>query len=48
MSVFRRLEDRLEGLVRGVFSRAFSSEVQPIELAAESGVHFSKGYYRVA
>ena len=33
MTVFRRLEDRLEGLVRGVFSRAFSSEVQPIELA---------------
>lgn len=33
MNVFRRLEDRLEGLVRGVFSRAFSSEVQPIELA---------------
>jgi hypothetical protein len=33
VSVFRRLEDRLEGLVRGVFSRAFSSEVQPIELA---------------
>jgi hypothetical protein len=33
LSVFRRLEDRLEGLVRGVFSRAFSSEVQPIELA---------------
>lgn len=27
------MEDRLEGLVRGVFSRAFSSEVQPIELA---------------
>lgn len=33
MSLFRRLEDRLEGLVQGVFSRAFSSEVQPIELA---------------
>ena len=33
MSVFRKVEDRLEGLVRGVFSRAFSSEVQPIELA---------------
>jgi hypothetical protein len=33
LSVFRRLEDRLEGLVRGTFSRAFSSEVQPIELA---------------
>jgi hypothetical protein len=33
MSVFRNLEARLEGLVEGVFSRAFSSEVQPVELA---------------
>lgn len=33
MSVFRNLEARLEGLVQGVFSRAFSSEVQPIEIA---------------
>ena len=33
MSVFRSLEARIEGLVEGVFSRAFSSEVQPVELA---------------
>lgn len=33
MNVFRNLEARLESLVQGVFSRAFSSEVQPIEIA---------------
>ncbi|MGA7396896.1 MAG: DUF3662 and FHA domain-containing protein [Solirubrobacterales bacterium] len=33
MSVFRKFEARIEGLVEGVFSRAFSSEVQPVELA---------------
>ena len=33
MSLFRNLEARIEGLVEGVFSRAFSSEVQPVELA---------------
>ncbi len=33
MSLFRNLESRIEGLVEGVFSRAFSSEVQPVELA---------------
>lgn len=33
MSVFRNLEAKIEGLVEGVFSRAFSSEVQPVELA---------------
>jgi hypothetical protein len=33
ISVLRNLEARLEGLVEGVFSRAFSSEVQPVELA---------------
>ncbi len=33
MSVFKNLEARIEGLVEGVFSRAFSSEVQPVELA---------------
>jgi len=33
LSVFRNLEARIEGLVEGVFSRAFSSEVQPVELA---------------
>lgn len=33
VNLFRNLEARLEGLVEGVFSRAFSSEVQPVELA---------------
>jgi len=33
VSLFRNLESRIEGLVEGVFSRAFSSEVQPVELA---------------
>jgi hypothetical protein len=33
MSVLRNLEARIEGLVEGVFSRAFSAQVQPVELA---------------
>jgi hypothetical protein len=33
VSLFRNFESRIEGLVEGVFSRAFSSEVQPVELA---------------
>jgi hypothetical protein len=33
VSLFRNFEARIEGLVEGVFSRAFSSEVQPVELA---------------
>lgn len=33
MSVLRNLEARIEGLVEGVFSRAFKSEVQPVEIA---------------
>lgn len=33
MSVLRNLEAKLEGLVEGAFSRAFKSEVQPVELA---------------
>jgi len=33
VSVLRNLESRIEGLVEGIFSRAFSSEVQPVELA---------------
>ncbi|MBN9622890.1 MAG: DUF3662 domain-containing protein, partial [Actinobacteria bacterium] len=33
MALLRRLESGIEGLVEGVFSRAFSSEVQPVELA---------------
>ena len=33
MSVLRNLEARIEGLVEGVFSRAFCSQVQPVEIA---------------
>lgn len=33
MSVLRSLEAKLEGLVEGAFSRAFKSEVQPVEIA---------------
>jgi len=33
ISVLRNLEQRIESLVEGVFSRAFSSQVQPVEIA---------------
>ena len=33
ISVLRNLEQRIEGLVEGVFSRAFTSQVQPVEIA---------------
>src|SRR3954462_8159335 len=33
MSVLRNIEQKLEGLFEGTFSRAFKSEVQPIEIA---------------
>ena len=33
MSVLRNLEAKLEGLVEGAFSRAFRSQVQPVEIA---------------
>jgi hypothetical protein len=33
MSVLRKLEHRLEGLIEGAFSRAFKARVQPVELA---------------
>src|SRR5438067_2235154 len=33
MSVFRSLESKIAGLVEGTFSRAFRSEVRPVELA---------------
>lgn len=34
MSVLRRFEARLEGMVTGAFSKAFRAEVQPVEIAA--------------
>jgi hypothetical protein len=33
IGVLRNLEARIEGLVEGAFSRAFSSQVQPVEIA---------------
>jgi len=51
ISVLRNLEARIEGLVEGVFSRAFSSEVQPVELARklakEMDAHKTAGISRV-
>jgi len=47
----RNLESRIEGLVEGVFNRAFSSEVQPVELARklakEMDSHKTAGVARV-
>ncbi|NED95434.1 DUF3662 domain-containing protein [Phytoactinopolyspora alkaliphila] len=34
MGVLQRFERRLEGLVQGAFTKAFRSEVQPVEIAA--------------
>ena len=33
MSLLRSLEEKIEGLVEGAFSRAFKTHVQPVELA---------------
>src|ERR1051326_7554019 len=33
MSVLRKVESKLAGLVEGTFSRAFKSEVRPVEIA---------------
>src|SRR4029453_249045 len=37
MSVLRSIEHRIESIVEGVFSRAFRSHVQPVELARKLG-----------
>ena len=37
MSVLRSLEEKIAGLVEGTFSRAFRSEVRPVEIAAQAG-----------
>lgn len=34
MSLFDRLEKKIEGAVNGVFARAFKGDVQPVEIAA--------------
>lgn len=51
MSFFRNIESRLQGLFEGTFSRAFSSEVQPVELARtlarEMDSHKTAGVSRV-
>jgi hypothetical protein len=51
ISVLRNLEARIEGLVEGVFSRAFSSGVQPVEvarkLAKEMDAHKAASVSRV-
>jgi hypothetical protein len=51
ISVLRNLEARIEGLVEGVFSRAFSSGVQPVEiarkLAKEMDAHKTASVQRV-
>ncbi len=51
MSFFRNIESRLQGLFEGTFNRAFSSEVQPVELARtlarEMDSHKTAGVSRV-
>lgn len=51
MSVFRSLESKIAGLVEGTFSRAFRSEVRPVEiarkLAREMDEHKSPSVSRV-
>lgn len=51
MSFFRNIETRLQGLFEGTFNRAFSSEVQPVELARtlarEMDSHKTAGVSRV-
>jgi hypothetical protein len=51
MSVFRSLESKIAGLVEGTFSRAFRSEVRPVEiarrLAREMEEHQSQSVSRV-
>src|SRR3954452_23168944 len=51
MSVLRNLESKLAGLVEGTFSRAFKSEVRPVEigrkLAREMDEHKAQSLSRV-
>lgn len=51
MNFFRNIESRLQGLFEGTFNRAFSSEVQPVELARtlarEMDSHKTAGVSRV-
>src|SRR5215207_793209 len=47
MSVLRSLESKIAGLVEGTFSRAFRSEVRPVEIAREMEEHQSHSVSRV-
>ena len=51
MSIFKSIENKLEGLVEGGFGRAFKSSVQPVELAhklaKEMGDHKTVGVSNV-
>jgi FhaA, N-terminal domain/FHA domain len=51
MSMLRNIEQKLEGLVQGAFSRAFRSGVQPVELARklvrEMEAHKAQSIHRV-
>lgn len=42
MSVLRNLENRIAGLVEGTFSRAFRSEVRPVEIARKLARHMEE------
>src|SRR4051795_12441845 len=42
MSVLRTLESKLAGLVEGTFSRAFKSEVRPVEIARKLAKEMDK------
>ena len=37
MSMLKSIESRIAGLVEGTFSRAFKSEVRPVEIARKLG-----------
>jgi len=41
MSVLRSLESKIAGLVEGTFSRAFKSEVRPVEIARKLAAQIS-------
>src|SRR5919197_899924 len=44
MSVLKSLESRLAGLVEGTFSRAFRSEVRPVEMEENKSISVSRVY----
>ena len=46
MSVLRNLESKLAGLVEGTFSRAFKSEVRPVEIARKLAREMERAHGR--